>query len=107
MKMLGNKCFNPTPPCTASGGCGWGSLLHWRMEVGGLRWGGWGVLPPSSPTEVFSQWSCPCPTRHCLPRARGMTEIEMGALRGCGDRDKFERTMGLEIGASRAWGRGQ
>lgn len=32
-----------------------------------------------------------------------MTEIEVGALRGCGDRDRFECTMGMKMGASHAW----
>lgn len=81
---------------------------------GGLEMGRRGVLPTAAPLRALSRstscsqrtWSCPCPTWHFLPRAGGTTEIEMGALRGCGDRHRSECTMGMEMGASRAWEQG-
>lgn len=75
-----------------------------------------GILPTAASLRALSRstscsqrtWSCPCPTWHFLPRAAGITEIEMGALRGCGDGDRSECTMGMgmEMGASRAWEQG-
>lgn len=69
-----------------------------------------GILPPAAPLRSLSRstscsqhtWSCPCPTWHFLPGTGGTTEIEMGALEGCRDRDRFEYTMGMEMGAPRA-----